>query len=85
MSYTTFGFGFVDDDTPFFDTDPANPVDYRKNAIDNARELAKTYCDVHVIYNGTYYTIVIGNASLLWWKRKGYKVIHTENPYPRYR
>lgn len=65
-------------DAPYFDTGPANLPDYRKEAFEQARKNAKTFGFAHILYNGLYYHVTSSDIAVTLWKRKGYKVIHTE-------
>ena len=62
-------------DAPFF---CGNVPDYKAEALEQAKKDAKSYGAAYVLYNGVYYHVTVGLASVNHWKQRGYKVIHTE-------
>ena len=65
-------------DAPYFTHDGKPAPDYRAEAFEQAKEMAKKFCIAFVMYNGLYYHVTSSSISVSLWMSKGYKVIHTE-------
>lgn len=62
-------------DSPVF---CANVPDYRAEAFEEAKKVAKSFAIAYILYNGLYYHVTASATAVEMWKRKGYKVIHVE-------
>lgn len=65
-------------DAPYFTHDGKPAPDYRAEAFEQAKKNAKLFGFAHILYNGLYYHVTSSDLSVQLWKRKGYKLIHTE-------
>ena len=66
-------------DMPYFTHDGKPAPDYRAEAFEQAKEIAKKFGFAYILYNGLYYHVTACEISVeRFWKRKGYKVIHIE-------